>query len=570
MTSKSHEASSATHKELARLKQHVTQLTSDLSDAQEREAATSAILGVISHAWADPQLVFEAIVTSTARLCEANFAALFLYDGEVLTTAAHTKITPEFSDYLKGPRRPGPETTTKRAALERRPVHVADLLADPEFAPTPREIYERENVRTVLSVPMLRNDALVGVITAWRREVRPFSAKQIELVETFANQAVIAIENGRLFGEIEEKSLQLEVVSRHKSEFLANMSHELRTPLNAIIGFSEVLSEKLFGDLNDKQEEYLQDILTSGRHLLSLINDILDLSKVEAGQMDLELGRFSLAETLENGLSMIKERAGRHGIALSLEIDPGLDEIEADERKIKQVLFNLLSNAIKFTPDGGRIDVTAQSAGNIVEVAVRDAGIGIAAEDQERIFEEFRQVGAGVAKTEGTGLGLALTRKLVELHGGRIWVESEIGLGSTFTFSLPLRHSVQGASSTVLAIDDDPLAVELMEAVLAPQGYTVLKAAGGEAGLDLARRERPGLIILDLLMPGTDGYAVVDQLKAQPATADTPIIVLTARSLTEAEKKRLHGQISHLAQKGDFDRAGFLELVRRFCSPANE
>ena len=256
----------------------------------------------------------------------------------------------------------------------------------------------------------------------------------------------LAVNLNRMNDELRRLYEELETVSRHKSEFVANMSHELRTPLNAIIGFSEVLVEKMFGELNDRQEEYLNDILSSGKHLLSLINDILDLSKVEAGQMELESGQFSVREALENGLTMLKERASRHGISLGLEIDPDLHLIEADERKVKQVVFNLLSNAVKFTPDGGRIEVTAHQLDSEIRIAVRDTGIGIAPEDQERIFEEFRQVGQGSAKAEGTGLGLALTRKLVELHGGRIWVESELGVGSTFTFALPLRRAEASGS----------------------------------------------------------------------------------------------------------------------------
>ncbi len=250
---------------------------------------------------------------------------------------------------------------------------------------------------------------------------------------------MIAIENARLFGALQEANRQLGEASQHKSQFLANMSHELRTPLNAIIGFSEVLSEQMFGEVNAKQAEYLRDILTSGQHLLALINDILDLSKVEAGRMELEPGRFSLPEALGNGLTMLKERASRHGITLSLDADPSLDVIEADERKVKQVVFNLLSNAVKFTPDGGRVELSAHSVHDEIHIAVRDTGVGIAAEDQAHVFEEFRQTGAGRAQSEGTGLGLALTKKLVELHGGRIWVESEVGVGSTFVFTLPLQ-----------------------------------------------------------------------------------------------------------------------------------
>jgi signal transduction histidine kinase len=249
-----------------------------------------------------------------------------------------------------------------------------------------------------------------------------------------------ALDRGaRLYRELEEKSRQLEEVSRHKSEFLASMSHELRTPMNAIIGFSEVLLEQMFGELNEQQEEYLRDILTSGQHLLSLINDILDLSKVEAGRMELEIGPFSLRQALENGLTMLRERAGRHGITLSLEVDPGVDQIEADERKVKQVVFNLLSNAVKFTPDGGHVQVTAIAADGDVRVAVRDTGVGIAPDEQAHVFEEFHQTGAGRAQSEGTGLGLPLAKRFVELHGGQMWVESQVGVGSTFTFSLPLQ-----------------------------------------------------------------------------------------------------------------------------------
>jgi signal transduction histidine kinase len=215
------------------------------------------------------------------------------------------------------------------------------------------------------------------------------------------------------------------------------MSHELRTPLNAIIGFSEVLDDRMFGELNEKQTEYVRVILTSGRHLLSLINDILDLSKVEAGRMELDLGTFNLRTALENALTLVRERAMRHGLTLDLAIDETLEDIVADERKFKQVLLNLLSNAVKFTPEGGRIDVRAVPANGTVEVSVTDTGVGIAPEDREAIFEEFRQVGQAERKREGTGLGLALARKFVELHGGRLWVKSEVGRGSTFTFSLP-------------------------------------------------------------------------------------------------------------------------------------
>ena len=296
-------------------------------------------------------------------------------------------------------------------------IHAPDIREDLRF-PESQRITARAGYRAVLAVPMFRDGQPIGAVFIVRREARPFSDKQIELVKTFADQAVIAIENVRLFKEIEEKSRQLEVASQHKSEFLANMSHELRTPLNAIIGFSEVLTDRMFGELNEKQEEYLKDIYASGTHLLSLINDILDLSKIEAGRMELELTDFHLPTALDNALTLVRERAGRRSIALQTNIDKQLGQIQADERKIRQVVLNLLSNAIKFTPEGGRIDVGAVSKDGFVEISVTDTGVGIAPEDQEAVFEEFRQVGTAEKKVEGTGLGLTLCRKFVELHGG--------------------------------------------------------------------------------------------------------------------------------------------------------
>jgi two-component system, NtrC family, sensor kinase len=252
--------------------------------------------------------------------------------------------------------------------------------------------------------------------------------------------------------ELSRKGRQLEVASQHKSDFLANMSHELRTPLNAIIGFSQVLRQRLFGPINEKQEEYLDDILSSGNHLLSLINDVLDLSKVEAGQVELEVASFSLREALERGIVMVREPASKRGVAVALELAPDVNLVEGDQRRLRQVVFNLLSNAVKFTPEGGSIVVASARVDGEVQVSVTDTGPGIVAEERERIFEEFHQTDVGVQQREGTGLGLALSKRLVELHGGRIWVESEHGHGSCFVFTLPIKEAnrrwpVSGSSS---------------------------------------------------------------------------------------------------------------------------
>jgi signal transduction histidine kinase len=246
----------------------------------------------------------------------------------------------------------------------------------------------------------------------------------------------------RMNDELRRVYSELETASRHKSEFLANMSHELRTPLNAILGFSQVLQQKLFGELNSKQEEYVEDILSSGNHLLSLINDVLDLSKVEAGQIELEVAPFSMREAVERGVVMVRERASQNGVALAAEIGSEVQLVQGDERRIRQVLFNLLSNAVKFTPAGGRIDVKAARVGEEIQVGVADTGPGIASEDVDRIFEEFHQTEVGASQREGTGLGLTLSKRLIELHGGRIWVESELGNGSRFVFALPVEDVV--------------------------------------------------------------------------------------------------------------------------------
>jgi signal transduction histidine kinase len=420
----------------------------DLTVALEQQTATSEILRVISSSQTDVQPVFDTIVSSAVRLCDGLFSALYQFDGELIHLGAQHNFTPEALDAVHRifPARPTRALGTGRAIIERAVVHVPDVELDPEF---PQALSSAIGFRSGLFVPMLREGAPIGVIMVARAEPGPFSDNEIELLRTFADQAVIAVENIRLFNEIQEKNLQLEIAGKHKSEFLANMSHELRTPLNAIIGFSEVLLERMFGEMNEKQEDYLKDIHSSGKHLLSLINDILDLAKVEAGRMELNLSKFDLPTAIDNALTLIRERAMRHSIALAAEVDPQLGELNADERKLKQILLNLLSNAVKFTPEGGSITVGARLKGDMIEIAVTDTGIGIAPEDHAAVFEEFKQVGTDYTrKAEGTGLGLALTRRLVELHGGAMRLESEPGKGSTFAFTLPLNVAAPDVAAT--------------------------------------------------------------------------------------------------------------------------
>jgi signal transduction histidine kinase len=409
----------------------------ELTETLEQQTATSEILRVISSSPTDTQPVFDTIAASSLQLCNAQLSVVLMYDGELIHVAAEANVDAAQSEAIRSafPRPLSRGGATERAILTRTAVNIVDVRADPEYGF--QVLAQAARYRSIASVPMLREGQPIGAITITQAAPGGFTAQQIELLRTFADQAVIAIENVRLFKELERANRELAAASQHKSEFLANMSHELRTPLNAIIGFSEVLSEKMFGELNEKQEEYSKDIHASGQHLLSLINDILDLSKIEAGRMELELTDFDLPTAIENALMLVRERAGRRSLTLHKSVDVGVGQIRADERKIRQVVLNLLSNAIKFTPEGGRIEVAAVSKDGSVEVSISDTGVGIAPVDQERVFEEFRQVGTAEKKAEGTGLGLTLCRKFVELHGGRIWVKSQLGAGSTFTFTIP-------------------------------------------------------------------------------------------------------------------------------------
>ena len=419
--------------ENVRLFQALRARTQALTRSVEELRALSEVGQAVSSTL-DLETVLRAIVLHAHQLSGTDGGAVFEYDeaAEVLQLRATQNMNEALHAVRLG------EGAAGRAAARRTPVEIADVLEDESYQGRMREVSLRLGYRAVLAVPLLREGRILGALVVVRKAPGTFAPAAIELLQTFAVQSALAIQNARLFREVEEKGRQLEIANRHKSEFLANMSHELRTPLNAIIGFSEVLHERMFGELNEKQAEYARDIHSSGRHLLSLINDILDLSKIEAGRMELHTKCFNVSAALENVLTLVRERAGRRGLGLELNVTPGLGEIDADELKFKQIMLNLLSNALKFSPSGGRITVSAGSAGDEICIAVADTGVGIAPEHHESIFEEFRQAGGeSSGRREGTGLGLTLTRKFVELHGGTIRVDSAPGQGSTFTFTLP-------------------------------------------------------------------------------------------------------------------------------------
>jgi signal transduction histidine kinase/HAMP domain-containing protein len=411
-----------------------------------RSVAELTALGEVSHALSSTLHLETVLATIAARanqLAGADGCAIYEYNAdreEFRLLRASDDFAPAFLEAIREQPIPKAEGVLGRAATRGEPVQIADIAVGTYESPV-RDLIAAAGYRALLAIPLLREQDILGGLVVNRKMPGEFPVEVVNVLKTFATQSALAIQNARLFGEIEEKTRELEVANRHKSEFLANMSHELRTPLNAVIGFSEVLLDRtMFGDINDKQEEYLNDILSSGRHLLSLINDILDLSKVEAGRMELEVTAFDLPQAIANALILVRERAAGRGVTLGVAVDGRLGELRGDERKVKQVLLNLLSNAIKFTPAGGRVEIRAEPVDGHVEISVSDTGVGIAPADQEAVFEEFRQVGTDYAKKrEGTGLGLALARRFIQLHGGRIWVKSAQGEGSTFTFSLPVR-----------------------------------------------------------------------------------------------------------------------------------
>ena len=432
--------------ENARLFAELQSRTNELTRSVEELRALREVSQAVSSTL-DLPTVLATVAARATELSAAQSGLIYAYD-ETTTQfdlrAAHRLDEDIVRVIRTSPIRLG-EGVAGRAAAIRAPVQVADVLDERTFdVARIRTVMERRGLRSLLAVPLLLEQRIIGALLIIRREPGSFAPEIVSLLQTFASQSVLAIENARLFQELDQKSRELEIASQHKSEFLANMSHELRTPLNAVIGFSDVLLEGMFGEVNEKQTEYLRDILASGQHLLSLINDILDLSKIEAGRMELELSDFDVPTAIENALTLMRERASRHEITLSRVIGAGLGGIRADERKFKQVLLNLLSNAVKFTPAGGRVEVRAGLRDGFVEVAVADTGEGIAPEDQQAVFEEFRQVGKSSKKIEGTGLGLALCRKFVELHGGMITLASQVGVGSTFTFTVPVRSTDDG------------------------------------------------------------------------------------------------------------------------------
>jgi signal transduction histidine kinase/CheY-like chemotaxis protein len=575
------------------LEQKVAERTSDLQ-AKTHELTRTVdelrALGEVGRAVSstlDLETVLTVIVAHAVQLTGTDGGAIYEYDAPTRTfqlRATH-QMDAELIEALRAhPPRLG-EGTVGRAAALRQPVQIRDVDEDGTYDARLRSLFGRHGFRARLAVPLIREDEIVGALVVRRKLSGDFSPELSDLLQTFAAQSVLAIQNARLFREIGEKGRELEIASRHKSQFLANMSHELRTPMNAIIGVSEMLFEDARDLGREDEVEPLSRILRAARHLLTLINDILDLSKIEAGKMELQLESVSIAALVEDVAGTMRPLAEANGNRLRIECATGVGTMHADPTRVRQALLNLASNAVKFTEQGlVTIAATRVTDGpeEVIVLRVSDTGIGMTTEQTARLFQDFTQADASTTRRYGgTGLGLAISRRFCRMMGGDITVDSAPGQGSTFTIRLPAvvdaaspsearrdapSHAAPRAAAprpdrrTVLVIDDDATVRDLMARFLQREGFVVATAANGIDGLTQARTLHPAAITLDIMMPDLDGWTVLAALKGDPALADIPVILVTI--VDEKQRGYALGAADYLVKPIDRERlAAVLRLV---------
>ena len=420
------------------LEQKVKVRTQELARSVEELKALGEVSQAVSSTL-DLQTVLATIVAHAVELSGTESGAIYEFDETVeqFQLRATHRMSEELTRAIREAGVKLGETAVGRAGVSREAVQVPDILEEPTYPL--REIIVRDGFRALLAVPLVREDKLIGGLVVRRRAPGQFQKKTVELLQTFATQSALAIQNARLFREIEEKGRELEIASKHKSEFLANMSHELRTPLNAILGYTELILDKIYGEVPERIQEVLERLEKNGRHLLGLINNVLDLSKIEAGQLTLSLSEYSMGEVVQTVFTSVEALAGEKKLELKVMVPSDLTTGKGDEQRIAQVLLNLLGNAIKFTEEG-EVTVEVTASNETFLVSVSDTGPGLSEADQNKIFEDFQQAdGSTTRGKDGTGLGLSIAKKIIEMHGGRIWVESTLGKGSTFWFKLPVK-----------------------------------------------------------------------------------------------------------------------------------
>lgn len=526
--------------------QELTRTVEELKALGEVSQAVSSTL--------DLEAVLTSIVSHAVQLSGTDAGAIYEYDesGEEFHLRASHQIEEELvEELLANPIRLGGGTVGRAAAM-RTPVQVANILNEGGHAATRvRPMLARLGYLSLLAVPLLREDRIMGGLSVYRKESGNFSTEVVNLLQTFATQSVIAIQNARLYREIQEKGRQIELTSKYKSQFLANMSHELRTPMNAIIGYSDMLLEEAEEQGLESLKEDLHKINGAGKHLLGVINGILDLSKIESGKMDLYLEDFEIAGMIRDVVATVQPLAGKNRNALELRCSDNIGSMRADLTKVRQGLLNLLSNAFKFTENGTvllAVGRETEGGSDWITFRVADSGIGMTPAQLQKVFEPFTQADASTTRVYGgTGLGLSITKKFCEMMGGDIAVESAVGKGTTFTIRLPASAGPRKAEpeapqreaaaavapqpaaerNTVLVIDDDSTAQDLVARALTKEGFYVVTASSGQEGIRLAKELRPIAITLDVLMPGMDGWAVLTALKQDPDVADIPVIMLT-------------------------------------------
>jgi signal transduction histidine kinase/DNA-binding response OmpR family regulator len=528
---------------LSELQARTGELTRSVQELQALGEVSQALSSTL-----DLETVLSTIVTRANQLAGTESCTVYEYDEraeELLFRATHNLADEVVDVARRAPIRRG-EGVAGRMAVTLEPVQIADIAEPGAYSGPLRDVLLQTGTRALLGIPLLRENHLVGGLTVTKKTPGEFPPQIVDLLKTFASQSALAIQNARLFREIEDKGRQLEAADRHKSEFLANMSHELRTPLNAIIGYSEMLQEDA-ADLGAEQfTDDLKKINAAGKHLLELINAVLDLSKIEAGKMELYLESFDVPSLVRDIAAVIQPLAAKNANRLDVRCPDEIGTMRADLTKVRQALFNLLSNACKFTERGTVSLTVAREAVDgqaWIVFGVSDTGIGMTPEQLARLFEAFTQADAATTRRYGgTGLGLALSRRLCRMMGGDVTVESEAGRGSTFTIRLPAvvpetvtepaapaapQDRVPPGLGTVLVIDDEAAVRDLMQRFLTREGFRVVTAPSGEEGLRRARELRPDAITLDVMMPGMDGWAVLSALKADPSVADIPVVMLT-------------------------------------------